>query len=57
MNKLLIGNCICWETEKTTMDEAVEEMIDALVKTGIPLDINICDYVELRDANYKVIDC
>ena len=56
MNRLLIDGSICWETNKTTVNEAVDELFEAIGKSGLPLDIFIESFAELRDVNYNLID-
>ena len=56
MNKLLIGDCVCFYTDKTTINDAIDELFDGLVESGIKLDINICSNVELRNENYEIIE-
>lgn len=56
MNRLLIGDCVCFFTEATTINDGIDELFDELSKCSIDLDINICSNVELRNENYEIID-
>ena len=56
MNKLLIGDCVCFYTNETTINDAIDELFDELSKSSIDLDINICSSVELTDVNYNIIE-
>lgn len=56
MNTLDIDGVVTWKTSKTTVDEAIDECFEALVATGIPLDIVVNYYSRLLDENGNEID-
>ena len=56
MNRLIISGEVTWETDNKDMDKAIDELFDALVKSGLALDIDITHDVCLVDEYGNEMD-
>ena len=56
MNKLIISGEVIFNTEKTNMSEAIDELFDMIVENVPGLDINITNECWLVDENGNDVD-
>lgn len=56
MNKLVISGTVFWATDKKNVDKAIDELFEAIVKSGLELDIDITYGARLEDENGEEIE-